>query len=486
MLPPLSLASLVIILLPLTWAAPHCALTARDNAPTSSVTGGTSTSGSGNGSVVASAWYAAWHSADFTLQDVSWSKYSSMIYSFATTTPDVNTIGLASSDTQLLPQFVQTAHQNNVDAILSIGGWTGSLYFSTAVATADNRTAFAQAVMGVVKQYDLDGIEFDWEYPGKQGIGCNAMSASDSANFLSFLQELRQQDGADALQLSAAVSVTPFVGADGTPMTDVSEFAKVLDHIGMSSRPPACENRRSHFLLLLPGSSRVEVMNYDIWGSWSSSVGPNAPLNDTCAPTQEGSAVSAVAAWTKAGFPAAQILLGVASYGHSFHVTQSAALAASTTSSTTNGGTNSSSTGGGNSNSSALAAYPAFDKSQQPAGDKWDATADGATDVCGNPDVVGGVFDFWGLIDGGFLTQNGTAAQGIDYQYDGCSQTPYVYNPTSQVMVSYDDATSFAAKGQFIGSAGLAGFAMWEAGGDHNDILLDAITGGLGIDSTAC
>ncbi|KAA1479345.1 glycoside hydrolase [Dentipellis sp. KUC8613] len=461
MLAPLSLASLAVVLLPLTRAAPHCALNARDNAPTSSVTGGTpasgSGSGSGNGSVIASAWYAAWHSADYTLQDVSWSKYSSMIYSFATTTPDVNTIGLASSDTQLLPQFVQTAHQNNVDAILSIGGWTGSLYFSPAVATADNRTAFAQAVMGVVKQYDLDGVEFDWEYPGKQGIGCNAMSASDSANFLSFLQELRQQDGADALQLSAAVSVTPFVGADGTPMTDVSDFAKVLDHI--------------------------EVMNYDIWGSWSPTVGPNAPLNDTCAQTQAGSAVSAVAAWTKAGFPASQILLGVASYGHSFHVAQSAALATSASASSASSTNDTGSSGG---NSSTLAAYPAFDKSQQPAGDKWDATADGMTDVCGNPDVVGGVFDFWGLIDGGFLTSNGTVAQGIDYQYDDCSQTPYVYNPTSQVMVSYDDATSFAAKGQFISTAGLAGFAMWEAGGDRNDILLDAITGGMGVDSTGC
>ncbi len=32
-----------------------------------------------------------------------------------------------------------------------------------------------------------------------------------------------------------------------------------------------------------------------------------------------------------------------------------------------------------------------------------------------------------------------------------------------------------AAKGQYIKDAGLAGFAMWEAGGDSKDILLDAI-----------
>jgi len=64
-------------------------------------------------------------------------------------------------------------------------------------------------------------------------------------------------------------------------------------------------------------------------------------------------------------------------------------------------------------------------------------------------------------------------------------------------MVSFDDATSFgtphftsfpwvsvdlclhhtAAKFGFINEAGLAGFAMWQAGGDSDDILLDAISG---------
>ena len=95
-------------------------------------------------------------------------------------------------------------------------------------------------------------------------------------------------------------------------------------------------------------------MNYDIWGSWSDTVGPNAPLNDSCVPSQyqQGSAVSAVKAWTAAGFPACEIILGVASYGHSFHVNSSNVLDSS-----------------GN-----LKPYPPFDKSQQPAGDKWDSS----------------------------------------------------------------------------------------------------------------
>lgn len=42
-------------------------------------------------------------------------------------------------------------------------------------------------------------------------------------------------------------------------------------------------------------------------------------------------------------------------------------------------------------------------------------------------------------------------------------------------MISYDNAKSFAAKGNFIKSNDLLGFAIWEAGGDSNDILLDSI-----------
>lgn len=143
-------------------------------------------------------------------------------------------------------------------------------------------------------------------------------------------------------------------------------------------------------------------MNYDIWGSWDTTVGPNAPLNDSCAApeNQQGSAVSAVKAWTTAGFPADKIILGVAAYGHSFHVNTSSALDAS----------------------GKLVPYPPFDKSQQPAGDKWDSTATGV-DVCGNPNVVGGIFDFWGLIHAGFLNKNGTVASGIDYRFDNCSLT---------------------------------------------------------------
>lgn len=94
--------------------------------------------------------------------------------------------------------------------------------------------------LNAVVAYAVIFIDFafaicSWEYPNTQGIGCNVISPNDSANFLTFLRELRDDPvGADII-VSAAVGLTPFVGPDGTPLEDVSAYADVLDYIGMYS-----------------------------------------------------------------------------------------------------------------------------------------------------------------------------------------------------------------------------------------------------------
>lgn len=71
-------------------------------------------------------------------------------------------ISLAAEDEALLPQFVAAAHSKGVKALLSIGSWTGSQFFSDNIATSARRNAFVQTIVNVAKQYSLDGIDFDW------------------------------------------------------------------------------------------------------------------------------------------------------------------------------------------------------------------------------------------------------------------------------------------------------------------------------------
>lgn len=378
---------------------------------------------------IAAAWYTGWHAHDFPLTAVSWSKYTHLTYAFGITTPDVNVIGLDVSDELRLPDFVSMAHEHNVKAILSVGGWTGSRFFSPAVGSARNRTAFVRTLSRLVEQYNLDGIDFDWEYPGTQGLGCNVVHPDDTANFLLFLQEFRETTLGRSLVLSAAVYITPFVDASGSPSTDVSGFADVLDYIA--------------------------IMNYDLKSNTAIGAGPSSPMDDSCAPSgaKWGSAESSVAAWTNAGIPLNRLVLGVGAYGHSYVISPAVAL--------------------NRSNASSLNAFPQYNLGQKRIGDRWDG--EGGRDVCGAIVGPGGVYTYWGLIEEGFLKPDGTAGDGVVLRHDDCSETPFAYRASDHIYVSYEDPRSFAAKGDFIHSSGLAGFAIWEAGGDHNDVLLDAI-----------
>ena len=48
--------------------------------------------------------------------------------------------------------------------LLSVGGW-GADGFSQGSRTAQNREKMAQSAAELVKEYGLDGIDIDWEYP---------------------------------------------------------------------------------------------------------------------------------------------------------------------------------------------------------------------------------------------------------------------------------------------------------------------------------
>ena len=223
---------------------------------------------------------------------------------------------------------------------------------------------------------------------------------------------------APELILSAAVGVFPFVDATGNPISDASGFAKQLDWI--------------------------EITNYDVFDPFTSVTGPNSPLDDSCSPHKEGSAVSAVTAWTKAGFSANQIVLGVPSYGHSFSVPRSVAAP----------------------DGRQLRIYTSFDKDNTPQGDAWDYIPPGTLDVCGKPQGPGGFFNFWGMVGYGYLNSDGSVASGMLSTFDQCSQTvstfparcadtipsslflsfqPFVYDSKTEVLISYDDPKSFSA-----------------------------------------
>ena len=112
-------------------------------------------------------------------------------------------------------------------------------HFSSAVASDKSRKTFANNILAAYITFKLDGIDIDWEYPGRQGAEGNIVNSKDTPNFLSFLIILRATLPPTA-RISAAVQTSTFLDTEAHPMSDLSDFAQVLDW--------------------------VTLMNYDVWG----------------------------------------------------------------------------------------------------------------------------------------------------------------------------------------------------------------------------
>ncbi len=79
----------------------------------------------------------------------------------------------------------------NLKVMVACGGWSGSGGFSEMSRTPENRKKFVESVSKFIKEYKLDGLDIDWEYPGMVGIG-NPYIPEDKENFTSLMRELRE------------------------------------------------------------------------------------------------------------------------------------------------------------------------------------------------------------------------------------------------------------------------------------------------------
>lgn len=115
--------------------------------------------------------------------------------------------------------------------ILSFGGWE----FSNALATSGlfrqavspaNRETFATNVVKFAVDNNLDGLDFDWEYPGATDIeGSEPGQEDDGENYLEFLKLVREKLPDDkSLSIATAAS---FWYLKGFP---IKEMAPVVDY----------------------------------------------------------------------------------------------------------------------------------------------------------------------------------------------------------------------------------------------------------------
>ncbi|MFB6283832.1 MAG: glycosyl hydrolase family 18 protein [Halobacteria archaeon] len=287
--------------------------------------------------------------------------------------------------------------------LLSIGGWTLSDDFSDAALTQERRERFANTSVELMRKYNFDGIDVDWEYPGGGGKSGNTVRGNDGHNFTLLMQETRNaldraesKDGEDYLLTMAASANT-----DTASSLEIGKLSNTVDFIN--------------------------VMTYDYHGAFDSKSNHNAPVyqksNDPSPNADTFNVNHSITWWKNQPISSEKLSLGLPFYGRSF----------------------ASVSDGGN------GLYQDF--SGSPDG-TW-----------GN----NGVKDYWDV-----AANFNVSGNSYSYHWDDQAKVPWLYSDQKDVMISFDNPRSIAAKTDYAEQQGLGGLMFWETSDDKNDVLLDA------------
>lgn len=167
-------------------------------------------------------------------------RYTHIHFAFATITTDfkVNvTTGVVGEQFEKMRKLNTKAKK-----ILSFGGWAFSNDYATSpifrqsVSDA-NRQAFANAVVKFAKDNGLDGLDFDWEYPGAYDIpGSVPGHKDDGANYLKFLEMVKKQMPS-GMTLSIALPASYWY-LRGFPVDKMSKVVDCESRPGVPSNVP--------------------------------------------------------------------------------------------------------------------------------------------------------------------------------------------------------------------------------------------------------
>lgn len=179
---------------------------------------------------------------------------------------------------------------------ISVGGYLGE-GFSDMSDDPVKRAAFVAKVCEWLENYNLDGIDVDWEYPVGPEWGSEIkVRPADRQNYITLLQDLRNAMDTLGAKTGKRYGLSTAVPASNwfPKVNDVVAAAKIVD--------------------------ALKLMAYDYYGGWSQTTGHHANLsNNPHDPAWGGwSTDQALDAYLAAWVPPEKIMLGVGFYGHAW------------------------------------------------------------------------------------------------------------------------------------------------------------------------
>lgn len=434
----------------------------------------------------------------YLVSNIPWSKVSHINYAFARVDNDRISIGDPSdaknpatgmtwdgAKNAMDPSLPYKGHFNllntykkkhpAVKTLISVGGWADTRNFYAMTTNGDGSVnqagidTFADSVTEFLDRYGFNGVDIDYEYPTalpntgnpKDWDVSNPRRKGLQQGYNALMKTLREKldkAGADKghyYLLTSAGSSSGYLvrGLDAGQSLQYQDF--------------------------------VNVMTYDLHGSWNKFVGPQAPLYDDGKDNELADAgiyddkkadtkdfrkhgyfnVDWAYHYYRGALPAGRINLGIPYYSRGWRDVQ-----------------------GGSDGLWGTAAMPDQSKCPQGTGGRgpanaqscglgavgidnvWHDTEDGREVGAGsNPlwhtknlqnGITPGYLDSYGVKD---AKPTGTYAE----KYSDALEAPWLWNDSTKVFLSTENERSIDAKAKYIADKGIGGAMVWELAGDY-------------------
>ena len=336
-----------------------------------------------------------------------------LYYAFASPQAD-GSVGL--SDAYI--NEVMALKNYGIRVLMVIGGVSKANLQALTTCSADDimRAKLVNSILDLVKKYNFDGVDMDWEYPGTSGLD-GYTTEIDKVNLNKLMRDLRngmdnmQDKGGSPYILSAAIPATSW-GAQRYQFKATSKIGGLNDYCDYINMMSYDSNNPDYCTHLAPVYQSAQSHDY----KFGCAFGVNTFVNY--------------------GLSKSKIILGAAAYGKTYKV----------------GGT-----------ISASATYPALNNQ-------------GTLSIIDGIDgsFASGTIYYSGIVE---LTKRSGWTKYIE-KNNGNIVGAYLYNASLKLYITYDSEETVKAKCEYAKKNNM-GIMVWAYGEDSTDTIVDTICDNL-------
>ncbi|MGF1737655.1 chitinase C-terminal domain-containing protein [Photobacterium satsumensis] len=393
--------------------------------------------------------------------------------------------------------------KHDVKTLISIGGWaeTGGHFgadgsrvadggFYTMTTNADGSInhagieKFATSAVEMMRQYQFDGLDIDYEYPTSMAGAGNPDDKAFMeprraylwASYQELMKVLRQKLDSASSQDGIHYMLTIAAPSSGYLLRGMEDFdvTKYLDY--------------------------VNIMSYDLHGAWNDHVGHNAALFDTGKDSELAQwNVYGTAAYGGIGYlntdwayhyfrgsmPAGRINIGVPYYTRGWQGVTGGDNGLWGRAALPNQSQCAPGTGEGEKNNCGYGAEGIDNlwHDKNAAGDEMGA---GSNPMWHAMNLAQGIFGSYSTAYNLDPANNPAHQLTGNYtrHYDSVAVAPWLWNADKKVFLSTEDKASINVKADYVIDKEIGGIMFWELAGDYNCYVFDANGNRTSIDTT--